>query len=92
MKLKKGTHVFIICNRRLISYTGENYARIEVVREGSIAEWHGNISDVDFGGVIGVKCVYNEDIFTSEKDALNELRDRLLDNLDRIERKLATLN
>lgn len=92
MKLKKGTHVFIICNRRLVSYTGESFNRLECVREGFIAEWHGNISDVDFKGVIGIKCVYNEDIFTSEKEALEELKDRLLDNLDRIERKLASLN
>ena len=92
MRIKKGTLVFCICTRKVCDIVnGESYT-CEGVRSGFMFDWHRNISEVDFGVNIGIKNLYNDDIFTSRKEALEELKRRLYYRIDRINVELSTMN
>ena len=86
--MKNGQKVFVIYTQRISVAVPKR----EVVREAFLKEYHPNISEVDYGGIVGVQHAYTEDIFATKREALEEVLMRYEEGKERIEKLLEELN
>ena len=86
--MKNGQKVFVIYTQRI----SVAIPKREVVREGILKAYHPNISEVDFGEVVGVQHTYTEDIFATKREALEEVLIRYEEGKERIEKLLDELD
>lgn len=86
--MKNGQNVFVIYTQRI----SVAFPKREVVREGVLKAYHPNISEVDFGEVVGEQYAYTEDIFATKREALEEILMRYEEGKERIEKLLEELD
>ena len=86
--MKNGQKVFVIHQERI----GNLFPQRKTVRECTLHRYHANISEVDFGGAVGIMHVYTEDIFATKREALEEILVRLEENKSLIKKQIEALD